>query len=332
VAPTTTTAPPGSNALDADTSALEGAIGHWASWFSTTISRTTAQAHSGTRSLQVDITQLHGWGVTLDNWPGFVATPGNKAIGFWARSPNAGLSVTMQVTWRNTAGTVLQTDVATRTLTNTWQQATANLVAPAGTTRVLVDFFHTTGGPGSTVFLDDMVVNNVGGGPTTTSTVPSPTTTVVPGGLNALDAATSTLEAGAGHWATWFSANISRTTAQAHGGTRSLQVDITQLHGWGVTLDNWPGFVATPGTKTIAFWARSPGAGLTVTMQVTWRNAAGTVLRTDLLDRTLADSWRQAATTVTAPAGTARVLVEFYNASGGPGTTIYLDDIVVADP
>jgi len=63
------------NHLDADTSNLEASIGQWAPWFSTNLSQSSAQAHSGTESLKVDITAPDGWGVTLHNWPGFAATP-----------------------------------------------------------------------------------------------------------------------------------------------------------------------------------------------------------------------------------------------------------------
>ena len=74
------------------------------------------------------------------------------------------------------------------------------------------------------------------------------------------------------------------STAQAHTGTASLKVSITAPHGWGVTQSNWPGFVATPGPKTIGFWGRAgSGTDLGATMFVPWRNESGTVLRTDTI-------------------------------------------------
>jgi hypothetical protein len=160
---TTTTTPPSSpttNALDADTAGAEGSVGQWVPWFSANVSSSTAQAHTGTHSVRVDVTAPNGWGVQQQNWPGFAATPGAKTVGFWAKTTSGpGLSATMRVKWRDPSGADLRTDVVTLPLTGSWAQATAALTAPAGTTRVAVDFSNSSGVAGTAVYLDDVTVS-----------------------------------------------------------------------------------------------------------------------------------------------------------------------------
>jgi len=229
----------------------------------------------------------------------------------------------MHVNWRNTAGTLLRSDQLTLPLTTSWTQATAILVAPAGTTRVGLDFSNSAGGAGNTVWLDDIVVGN-------TSVVPPSTTIPPPTAQNLLDADTATVEGSTGKWVPWFSAAVSRSTTTAHGGSASLKVDVAAPHGWGVTQSNWPGFAATTGPKALSFWGVAPtGTGLAATMHVNWRNASGAVLRTDVLNLALTATWAQATANVTAPVGTASVGVDFTNSAGSSGNSVYLDDIAV---
>ncbi|MEA2716255.1 MAG: hypothetical protein QOI99_572, partial [Actinomycetota bacterium] len=56
-------------------------------------------------------------------------------------------------------GADLRTDVVTLPLTGSWAQATAALTAPAGTTRVAVDFSNSSGVAGTAVYLDDVTVS-----------------------------------------------------------------------------------------------------------------------------------------------------------------------------
>jgi len=298
------------SALGADTATLEGGKGEWAPWFSTNVSQSTVQAHGGTHSLKVDVTAPYGWGVQLRNFPGFATGPGAHVIGFWGRSAAPGLSATMAVTWRDASGAVVGTDTVTLPLTDAWTQVSKLAFAPAGTAFADVHVSNASGQPGDTLFLDDISV----------IAVPS-----------VLGRDTSTIEGPGYRWAPWYSTRVSRSMDQAHTGTSSLKVDVTAPYGWGVQLRNYPGFATSPGPKTIGFWGRSPSAGLAATMTVRWRNESGVPLATNQLPLTLGDSWAQALANVTAPAGTARVTVEFSGPAGPAGSTIYLDDIVVVD-
>lgn len=67
---------PVANYLDSDTSGLEGSMGQWLPWFSTSVSVSGEKAHGGSRSLKVDVTAPFGWGVTMRNYQGVPAGPG----------------------------------------------------------------------------------------------------------------------------------------------------------------------------------------------------------------------------------------------------------------
>ncbi len=308
------------NALDAPTSSVEGSVGAWAPWFSTAVSSSTDRSHSGTRSLKVARNQPYGWGVTQANWPGFATSPGPKTITFAIAEPlGAGLAATMTVTWYDAAQTSLGTSTLTTTAVGTgWEQVATNVTAPAGTATAYVSVTGSGGGAGDSLYFDDVAV--VDG---TWSLPPLP-----PRAINALDPDTAGLEGSLGEWAAWFNASLSRGTT-GHTGDNSLDVTVTGPYGWGVTLRNYPGFTATPGAKTISFWALGTGA---VTMQVHWRGADGNLLRTDALTISgLSPTWQQASVDVVAPAETALVSIDFYDANGSPGDVIRIDDVTVAD-
>ena len=170
------------------------------------------------------------------------------------------------------------------------------------------------------------------GGPSTPPPGSGPGTPPAGSATNFLDADTSTLEGSAGRWSAWYSATATASGETAHGGTKSLRIDVTDPWGWGVELSNYPGFAATAGTKRISAWARL-GAGTNVapTLTVKWLDANGATLQTDPLPLpALTTTWTQAAKLVDAPYGTATVLV-FVQGGDAAGTTLYLDDVVVGD-
>lgn len=147
---------PGANHLDGDSAGFEATLGRWTPWYSAEISRTTGVAASGLSSARVDVKAPHGWGVQLDNWPGFPASPGVRSIGFWGcAGTGSKLGATMTLRWRNEAGTTLQIEQVTiPVLSGSWQEARALVTAPAGTARVHVDFSHGSGRSGDPIYLD----------------------------------------------------------------------------------------------------------------------------------------------------------------------------------
>ncbi len=308
---------PGVNLLDTDSATLEKSAGHWAPWFNTTAAQTAAQAQTGTHSLLVGVTGSSGWGIQLNNWPGFAAAPGLQSMSFWALAGGGAVGITMQTQWRDGVGNVLGTGNASLAVLNsTWQQARADVVAPPGTASVTVTFTGAAGA-GSSLYLDQIIV-----GP---AAAPPP-----PAGVNALDADTASLEGSTGHWAPWFSATVAQTTAQAEAGTHSLQVQVTAPFGWGIQVNSWPGFATSPGPQAIGFWALGGVGSLGVTMQVQWRDGAGHVLGTNSAAiPALTGGWQHATASATAPAGTVAVTASFSGTTATAGSSIYLDEIYV---
>jgi hypothetical protein len=146
------------NLLDADTSMIEGSEGEWQPWFSAAVS-TSDDAHSGDQSLEVEVTAPYGWGVEQHNWPGFEASPGEHTISFWGKADSGeDLEASMTVRWSDDEGTATGSDTITLPLTDTWEEASATVTAPEGTTHAGVYFSNSVGDPGDVFLLDDIVV------------------------------------------------------------------------------------------------------------------------------------------------------------------------------
>ncbi|GAM17831.1 hypothetical protein SAMD00019534_010060 [Acytostelium subglobosum LB1] len=131
----TPTSAPSTNFLDTNSATLEGSIGQWASWYSADVAQSSAQAHSGSKSLLVTVTGQWGWGVSVSNYPGFAATAGAKTVTLWTRlGSGTNVQPTFTIKWLNSAQAVLQTNsIALSPLSTTWNKVTAPITAPAGT-------------------------------------------------------------------------------------------------------------------------------------------------------------------------------------------------------
>jgi hypothetical protein len=148
---------PAGNLLAADTAGLEGGIGHWEAWYSVDVARTTADARRGRASLRIAVTAPDGWGVQLDNWPGFPAAPGRHHVDLWVRAVSStALDLEASIRWRDEAGGALQTDVVRVRPNDTWQPGDRDLIAPAGTTRAALELTGSEGGPGDRVDVDEI--------------------------------------------------------------------------------------------------------------------------------------------------------------------------------
>jgi hypothetical protein len=149
------------NAIDANTATLEGSIGKWADWFSTTPTRSTAEAHSGTHSLKVDIASQF-WGVQLTDPVGFPVTPGSKRVSFWGKlGSGSNLGATLQAQWLDESQSLLRMDSITLApFTTSWQEAAASFTPPTGSATVNLVFVHNTGASGASLYIDDIVVGD----------------------------------------------------------------------------------------------------------------------------------------------------------------------------
>ncbi|MCE9667892.1 right-handed parallel beta-helix repeat-containing protein [Myxococcus stipitatus] len=301
------------NDLDADTSTLEGSLGQWSAWYSATVAQSSTEAHGGTHSLRVDVTDAWGWGVQLANWPGFTTAPGVKVISLWGKlGAGTGLTPKLTARWLDASQTVLQThEVTLPALTTTWQRVGAVVDAPAGASTLVVSL--TGGGSsGDFFFVDDIVVGNA---------------------PNALDAASAGGEGSVGQWSGWYAATVAAATEDAYRGVGSLRMSVTDAWGWGIQLSNWPGFSASAGAKRVSYAVRRGSGSITgVALRVRWLDASQALLQTDLLPLTaLTSSWQQVIANVVAPVGTTSVFLDIHGASGAVGDILYLDDIVITD-
>ncbi|HEX4816458.1 MAG TPA: right-handed parallel beta-helix repeat-containing protein [Nonomuraea sp.] len=154
--------PPVPNALDADTATLEGSVGQWVDWYSSTVQRASNAAHSGSYGLRIDVTAGGGWGTQLGNWPGFATTAGSKRVSAWVRQGTTGISAaTLRVLWLDAGAQLLRTDeVPLSGLTTNWQQFAANLTAPATTATVTLELRSANGSAGNSLHLDDIVLSD----------------------------------------------------------------------------------------------------------------------------------------------------------------------------
>lgn len=311
--PTVTPTPTPTNIITGDTANLEESVGQWSAWYNVLLSNDTTEAHTGDHSLKVDAEDSY-WGISTSNWPGFAATGGNKTISFWGKLTNGTNNTTiMTVHWLDASYQVLQTDTLSLTgMTNSWQKVEKAVIAPSGTATALVQL-NGSGSSDSLLYLDDFSIQS--------ATLPQ----------NILDTDTSSFDASIGQWTNWYSTELATSTEKPHSGTKSMLVTLTGGQ-WGFSLNNWPGFSTTAGTKTVSYYALK-GAGTTmgITMSLLWMNTNGEVLQTDQLSiAELSDKWQRAETQFTAPTGTTSVLIRFNN-SGNTGNTFYIDDIILSE-
>lgn len=149
---------------------------------------------------------------------------------------------------------------------------------------------------------------------------------------NLVDADTATLENGIGLWNPWYGVAVSRSAEQAHGGSRSLRMDL-EGGNWGVEVANYPGYVASSGPKAISVWTKAGvGAPGNPRLVLEWRGDSGGVLQTDVVPLPASSAvWQQTTASVTAPAGTGTVLVTMVG-SGSAGVSFYIDDLTIETP
>jgi uncharacterized membrane protein YgcG len=150
------------NYLDDNTATLEGGIGQWVSWFSTTVAQSTAEAHTGTHSLKINITAPFGWGVELSNSAGEQVTTRDKHISFWAKlGAGTNIKAKMEVRWLDASQSLLRTDVLTSPiLTSTWQETSQTITPPVGATNVSTAVDDSSGTTGNSLYLDDIVIGD----------------------------------------------------------------------------------------------------------------------------------------------------------------------------
>lgn len=161
---------------------------------------------------------------------------------------------------------------------------------------------------------------------------PGPYTTIV-----GLSGDASTFEGGISTWVASVNCSIAQSSAQSHGGTKSLALTSTASGTMSAAhVTNSPngtgGIPVVPGAVvTVSGWFRSAVSARTCAMQVAWYNALGVLLSTTT-GSTITDStsaWTQATSNHTAPANAVfAIVLTQVAATGGASEVHYVDDIL----
>jgi hypothetical protein len=131
-------------------------------WFSSSVARTTAQAHGGSASLAVTATAGGGWGIE-ENWPGTAeVTAGTPYdISAWAKAATTGRQITLTVIWLDAADATVGTNVTASATDNSagWTKISASATAPAGATHALFRVNGAAAANAEVHYLDDIAIS-----------------------------------------------------------------------------------------------------------------------------------------------------------------------------
>jgi hypothetical protein len=139
---------------------FEGGLDNMTPWFGSTIAQTSAQAHTGTESLQMTTTGGF-WGVIENvNNQMAPAVPGHSYhFSLWVRAATVPRTVGATVVWNGGSGTVnLQAVVDS---TTGWIEMTGNGVAPAGATGAYWEVSGSGTAAGEVHYFDDLVITDL---------------------------------------------------------------------------------------------------------------------------------------------------------------------------
>jgi hypothetical protein len=157
-----------------------GAVGDWSPWIApATITVTTAQARTGTKSLQMNPTATQS---NSQVFPAYTAGVVNTMTG-WIKGTAGGVVSPTFSSYDAAWATLNQTSGTNITLTGAWQQWTATYTVPAATAHFGISFqkLDTTAW-----WIDDFTITTGGAGGGTTAT-----TTTAPAGWTAVTTSTT---------------------------------------------------------------------------------------------------------------------------------------------
>ncbi|HEX6462525.1 MAG TPA: carbohydrate binding domain-containing protein [Candidatus Saccharimonadales bacterium] len=136
-----------------------------------------------------------------------------------------------------------------------------------------------------------------------------------------------TFETGMDNMLSWFTTNITRSTAQAHTGSYSL-AETGTAPNWGV-IELLPGTNVIPGHQYyFSIWVRADTVPRTITASAAWVGAGNPVPLNSITDST--SEWREMTGLATAPAGATSVYFRIQGLAA-TGETHYFDDITITD-
>jgi len=271
--------------------------------------RSTTVLHSGNFAGKHFATDNTGY--TISQTANGLTAGQGYALSAWVNIPATTDAFTFKidVQWLNASNTVLRTDTLKSYTAQTggWNQATANLVTPTGTTGAIVRMVVTS--LNATIYVDDFALQ------------PS-----------------SLITNGAFEWDTnndsrpdsWISnAKFTRSTTVAHSGSYAGKHFATDNSGY--TISQTISSLSAGKTYSVSGWVNIPATSdvFTIVLDIQWRNSSNTILRTDTIKTytTQTGGWDQATASKAAPTGTTNAVVRMVVTS--LNATIYVDDFVL---
>jgi len=140
---------------------FESSLENMQNWFNTTIATTTAQAHSGSQSLQITPSSAF-WGI-IEIVPGTAVTPGHQYLfSIWIRASTTPRTINASVVWEGAGSTTNLTPTVDST--TGWTEITLTTPAPAGATAASFRIQTNTGAAGEVHYADDISITDLSSG------------------------------------------------------------------------------------------------------------------------------------------------------------------------
>jgi hypothetical protein len=139
---------------------FESSLENYVNWFGSSVSQTTAQAHSGTHSLAMTATDAF-WGVqeNVNNPITHVVSGHQYHFSIWVRAATTTRAINAKVVWVGSGTAPISLQVINDSA-SAWTEITGNGVAPAGATGVYLTM-QSTGVIGEVHYFDDITVTDL---------------------------------------------------------------------------------------------------------------------------------------------------------------------------
>lgn len=308
------------NLLSANQASLETNTTGWAANASTSISRVTSQALSGSASLQLQRTGTNGTAgaVTTTGTGGIRVDPGTEMTAMaWFKADSTGRDSTVTILWYDQFGVQLSGDNGTpvTSVTTDWTFGFVTATAPANTSYAAVQVTVASCIATEVHYVDQIALN--GGGYSLLGWTPGGLGGLVQPMLkvrvkaqwNLLTVTQASFEDGTTGWSENAAGNVTVSQNAAHflDGAHSMQLQRINSDGdiaaW--TPQGQSGIVVTPGETYSAMASfEADSTGRTCHVSILWYGAGGALISTDtsagVTDTT--GAWRPATLTATAPA------------------------------
>ncbi len=294
-----------------DDGGFEAGTAGWSSWIGSSLATSTAQAHSGSQSMLATNRSSNGQ-FAVYSLTGKVKTDTTYAVSAWAYitgSTNGTVRLASKLSCDGQADTYPWLQNNTAVVPGTWTQLSGNLIVPADCTPTDVAIFFEGTDPSVDVYLDDVKV------------IPPDNNLVVDGGF----------ESGTAGWSSWIGSSLATSTAQAHGGSQSMQATGRTSDGQ-FAVYSLTGKAKTATTYTVSAWALINGTGngtVRLASKLSCDGQADTYPWLQNNTAVVPGTWTQLTGNLVIPADCTPTDVAIFFEGTDPAYDVYLDDVSV---